>query len=73
MADVLILLYDIPRNNGTLRKRIWRKLKKARASLEFGSSWLLKNSKQNLKAFKNLKKEISKFGGKAKIIIGRIK
>jgi len=73
MKVILILVYDIPRSKGTLRKRIWRRLKNVGASLEFGSSWLLQNSKKNLNVFKNIKKEIIKFGGKAKIIKGEIK
>lgn len=70
MKKILILSFDIPREKGTLRKRIWRKLIKHDVESKHDSYWCLPLSKSNLKLFTTLSDEIIKYGGKAEVIKG---
>jgi hypothetical protein len=70
MTKKLILSFDIPKERGSLRIRIWRELNKIGADNTFGSYWTLSDNKSNQVEFKKIKREIVKFGGKASVIIG---
>ena len=67
---ILMLVFDLPREKAYPRVKVWRKLKKMGAKLEFDSHWVLPHSKRNLIELKRICKEIRKSGGKAEVIKG---
>ena len=70
MKKFLILSFDIPKEKGALRKRIWRELTKNGAENKYDSYWILSLSRSSLKLFTTLRSEILKNGGKAEVIKG---
>ncbi|MDI6807150.1 MAG: hypothetical protein QMD14_05090 [Candidatus Aenigmarchaeota archaeon] len=70
MKKILILVFDIPRENAYLRVKTWRKLKELGAELKYGSHWVLFYTKENLIRLEKICEEIRKFGGKAEVIKG---
>jgi hypothetical protein len=67
---VVILAFDIPRNKGYLRVKVWRELQKIGAKNTLSSHWILPYSRANFKNMKKLSEEIKRVGGRAEIIVG---